>query len=185
MVVVFVFALLCVATFFFFSFICEFTLGHLCSCMCSCVCLRLYCATWWQAGSWEEEAQEALNKIGSDSLHWCWWKIWLFPSSGVGVWYFKLPLSDNTLDKTRFREIAKWQVRKKRGRVARLLSSRLAPPFQPPQPLPQSPVTRCQHCSNAKTALLPSDINTWILRLDEEETEEVAHRGSGGTVNES
>lgn len=80
---------LCVCTskcghIFSFACICAFTLGHLCCSMCLCVCLRLYCMSWWQTGSREEETQEAQSKIGSDSLYWCWWKIWLFPSSGVG-----------------------------------------------------------------------------------------------------
>lgn len=55
------------------------------------LCDWLHFVSWWRAGSREAETQEAPNKIGSDSLPQCWWKIWLFPSSGVGVWYFKLP----------------------------------------------------------------------------------------------
>lgn len=112
---------LCVSTsvcghIFAFTCVCAFTLGILRSSMCLCVCLRLYCVSWWQTGSREEETQETPNKIGSDSLHWCWWKIWLFPSSGVGVWYFRLPLSDNTLDKTRFiKKMAKCLVREREG----------------------------------------------------------------------
>ena len=92
-----------------------------------------------------------------------------------GVWYFKRPVFDNTLDKTRFIKTAKCYVRKR--------EKAKAPPFQPAQPQPKSqclsPVTGCRHCSNAQTALLPSDINTWILSLVEEEIEEVVHRGSG------
>lgn len=87
-------SLLCVATSLHLHvlYLCIYTRAcSICSYMFLCVCLWLYFVSWWRAGSREAETQEAPNKIGSDSLPQCWWKIWLFPSSGVGVWYFKLP----------------------------------------------------------------------------------------------
>lgn len=67
----------------------------------------------------------------------------------------------------------------KRGRAAWQLSPHLSSSHSLESQC-LSPVTGCQHCSNGKTALLPSDINTRLQSLVGEEIEEVTHGGEAG-----
>lgn len=104
----------------------------------------------------------------------CWWKIWLFPSSGVGgVSYFERSVFDSRQNKVH-ENSQMWSGEKSWWMTQWKLTPLCQLPQRLPRSLPRSPVAGCQSCSNAKTALLTSDTNTWILSLVKEEIEEVA-----------
>lgn len=61
--------------------------------------------------------EKKLDKIESDSPHQCWWKMdcCLSQMCGVVVRYFKLPVIDHPLDKTRLTKTVKSEEGKKRA----------------------------------------------------------------------
>lgn len=82
-----------------------------------------------------------------------------------GFWYFKLPLSVSARQNQVYKSALMLSEEKKReGTTATELE--LGSTFPDPTASTSVPapslVTGCQHCSNGKTGLLPSDINTWI-----------------------